>query len=383
MALNTTDVTTTPHNTVLAAYNPMRLLGVLLVAVALVLIFIGMNFVLSWSLGSDAVVLQPSQRFLGLGTYEKIWGRVAAIDRLYHRGQLPHDTRLGVFIGVSTTAAGIERRYFDERATLADRWIVLTGAGLSFENMETVMAPVFFCSLKPSVVVFGVHPQMLVGERFIGNEPAVDFQPVVGRRKRAHKLLLSRFPFLEWLDRHWLVRNRLIVGQFFHGQIYGLKLLTFHLAGVSAEWIYPPSIEPWDDDPLELWNLDDWEGNFADAQAEFWKSRGQFEGKNYDAEGGGAKSFVRMLRAYRDWGADAYVVIMPLRSTVRSQVPSKAKPMLLEVIQNSIPEAPPPVIDLETAIPDRLFVDAAHLSKAGAVTLSKLVAEHLRAKPGQ
>jgi hypothetical protein len=55
----------------------------------------------------------------------------------------------------------------------------------------------------------------------------------------------------------------------------------------------------------------------------------------------------------------------------------------LEVLQNSIPEAPPTVIDLEQAIPDRYFLDEAHLSKVGAARLSKLVAERLQAKPAE
>jgi hypothetical protein len=376
------DMARISFKSVLAAFDLTRLRGALVVAAGALAIFIAMHFVLALSLGMDAATLYPSQRLLGLGLYEKIWGRVAAIDRLYNRRQLPRDTRLGVYIGVSTTAAGIQRRHLDERATAADRWIVLTGAGLSFENIENVMHPLFFCSLKPSVVVFGVHPQMLVGERYIGDEPAIGLQPVVGRRKRAHESLLARFPALGWLEQHWLVRHHALVEQFLRSRIYGPRLLIFHVAGVSAEWLCPPAVEPWDEDPLELWNLDDIQERFAHAQLEFWSKRGHFLEANYDAEGNQARALVRMIRAYRDLGADVYIVVMPLRSTVRSMVPRKAKPMLLEVIQNAIPEAPPPVIDLETAIPDRLFLDEAHLSKAGAERLSKMVAEFLQAKPG-
>jgi hypothetical protein len=51
----------------------------------------------------------------------------------------------------------------------------------------------------------------------------------------------------------------------------------------------------------------------------------------------------------------------------------------MEVLRTNFPDAPPTVIDLDDAIPDRLFTDEAHLSKNGAHRLSKLVAERLRA----
>ena len=366
----------------LTFFNIARLRGVLVVVAGGVVIFAAAHYVLAFALGADAAAVHPSQRPLGWALYERMWGRVAAVDRLYQRGQLPPDTRLGVFIGVSTTAAGIQRRFLDAEATTADRWIVLSGAGLSFENIENVMHPVFFCSLKPTTVVFGVHPQMLVGERYLGDEPTAGPLRVVGRRRRALESHLADSSVLRWLRNHWAVKHRGIVGHFLRTRIYALRLFVFYFAGVNAERLATPAAEPWDEDPLWLWNMDDAQNQFAQAQLDFWSRRGHFKAENYDPDGAQARSFVRMISAYRELGAKVFVVIMPLRTTTRRIVPPNAKPCLYEVLHRAFPEAPPKVIDLEKAIPDRLFTDEAHLSKQGADRLSKMVAERLQTRDG-
>lgn len=343
------------------------------------LIFAAMHYVLGFALGDDAAAVHPRQRPLGWAMYERIWGRVAAVDHLYRNGQLPADTRLGVYLGVSTTATGVQRRVLEERTTAADRWIVLNGAGLSFENIENVMHPMFFCSLKPTTVVFGVHPQMLVGEPYIGDEPTIDTQRVVGRRRRALETQLEASGVLQRLREHWAVRNSALMGDFLRTQIYIFRVWFFYLAGVSAEGLFPPAPEPWDEPPLWLWNMDDADHQFAEDQVKFWSRRGHFEAENYNPDGAQARSFVRMIRAYRRLGAKVYVVIMPLRSSLRAMVPSNAKPCLFEALHRAFPEAPPPVVDLEDAIPDSYFTDEAHLSRAGADRLSKLVADRLQA----
>jgi hypothetical protein len=356
-----------------------RLSGLLVVVVSGAAIFVASHFLLAYTLGPNAAAVEPNQRPLGWPLYERIWGRVAAVDRLYKRGQLPPDTRLGVFIGVSTTAAGIERKYLDAEATAADRWIVLSGAGLSFENIENVMHPVYYCSLKPKVVVFGVHPQMLVGERYIGDEPTAGALRVVGRKRRLLEAKLQAFPLLGWLRKHWAVEHREIIGHYLRTKIYLLRLWVFRLAGVSADNLSVPAPEPWDEDPLWLWNMDDAEHEFAIMQMNFWKKRGHFVPENYDPDGNQARAFVRMVRAYRELGAKVFVVLMPLKSSTRKILPANARPCLFEVLQRNFPDSPPTVIDFEDALPDRLFTDEAHLTKNGADRLSKLVAERLRA----
>jgi hypothetical protein len=354
---------------------------VFVVAASGAAVFLAMHFVLGFSLGTDGAAVHPRQRPLGWILHDRVWRRIAAIDHLNRTGQLAPDTRLGVFIGVSTTATGILRQFLDGRATAADRWIVLPGAGLSFENIESVMLPVFFCSVKPTTVVFGVHPQMLVGERYIENEQAFSLQRVVGRRRRLLESRFAGFRALKWLRKHWAVRHRAIAADFLRARIYTLRLLVFYWAGVSAEDLFEPSAQPWDEDPLWLWNLDDVQNQFAHDQIEFWTRRGHFKAENYDPDGAQARSFVRMIRAYRKLGAKVYVVILPMRSTLRRLVPSNAKPCLIDVLHRAFPEAPPTVIDVETAMPDELFTDEAHLSKAGAERLSKLVAGKLQAPP--
>lgn len=364
-----------------AAFDFSRLRGPLVVIGSGAAIFAAMHFVLSFAFGPDAAALHPRQRPLGWPMYERIWGRVSALDHLYRSGQLPRDTRLGMFIGVSTSATGIERQFLDERATAADRWIVLSGAGMSLENIENVMHPVFFCSLKPSVVVLGIHPQMLVGESYLGDEPTVDPERVVGRRRRATKSQFAGFDVLSRLRQHWAIKHRAMAAAFLRTQIYAVRIYFFYLAGVTAESLYPPITEPWDENPLWLWYMDDAEDQFAHDQAEFWSKRGHFQPENYNPEGEQARSLVRMIRAYRKIGAKVYVVIMPLRSTLRKIVPPNAKPCIFEALDRAFPEAPPPVMDLEEAMPDQLFTDQVHLSRAGAERLSKLVADQLQAPP--
>ena len=358
-------------------FDVSRYRGLFTTMAGLLLAFVVMHYALALSLGANAKAVHPRQRPIGWQTYEKVWGRVAAVDHLYNRGQLPADTKLGVYIGVSTTATGIQRKFLDSDATIADRWIVLTGAGLSFENLESVMQPIVFCSLKPAVVVMGSHPQMLVGERYLGDEPTFVPQAVVGRRFRALK---SRYLIMHTLigfSSHWGVFHRVIMGHFLRSHIFEARLWLFNKVGMTAEKMFPPSPEPWDDDPLWLWNLDDRENEFAHLQLDFWSKRGHYNAENYDAEGKGAQALVRMLRRFREMGSKVYIIIMPMRSYIRSHVPPNAKGVLIDVIKNAFPGDPPPIYDMEDTMPDRYFTDEAHLSKAGSTRLSKLVAEKL------
>ena len=363
-------------------FDLSRLRGMLVVVAGCLAVYAAMHFVLTFALGADAHAIYPRQRPLGWPIYERIWTRMAALDHLNHTGQLPADTRLGVYLGVSTTATGIQRHFLDTTATEADRWIVLAGAGLSFENLENVMHPVFFCSLKPSVVVFGVHPQMLVGERYFPDTPKLESQGVVGRLRRAHPWRTALSKPLSWLGKHWAVEHDALMADYLRAHMYVFRLGTLYAAGVTAETLFPPATEPWDDEPLLLWNLDDTERLLAKDQFEFWRRQGDFDAEKYDPEGDQAQSLVRMIRAYRHLGAKVYVVIMPLRSTLRAKLPPNAKPCLLEALRRAFPEAPPEIIDVAEAIPDRYFADEAHLSKDGSVQLSKLVAEQLQAPPG-
>ena len=361
-------------------YDLWRLRGLVVVVACAAAIFATMHFVLGFALGWDASAIYPRQRPLGLPMYRNIWGRVAAVDRLYQTGQLPRDARLGVYIGVSTTATGIQRQFLDARANVADRWIVLAGAGLSFENIESVMHPVFFCSQKPAAVVFGVHPQMLVGERYVRDESSGELHRVVGRRRRALESHFAGYRALSWLKRHWAIDHRALAADFLRSRIYLLRLWFLYLGGVSADRLFEPSAQPWDEEPLWLWNMDDAENKVAQNQLDFWAGRGHFDAANYRADGDQARSLIRMIRAYRKLGAKVYVVIMPLRSTVRRKIPPNAKPCLFEAIDRAFPEAPPTIVDLQEAMPDKFFTDEAHLSKAGSERLSKQVAERLRTK---
>ena len=363
-----------------AALGLARLRGIAIVAAGGVAIFALMHYALAAALGAGGEAVFPRQRPLGELTYQRIWGRVAALDNLCHRGQLPLDTRLGIYIGVSTTATGIQRAILDERATIADRWIVLPGAGLSFENIENVTVPVFFCTLKPTVVVFGVHPQMLVGERYLPDDLTTDRKQVVGRR-RGLDALPGLDAALEWLRKHWAIQHRKLMGEFLRTQMYTARLHFFSYTGVSADGLFPPIAEPWDEDPFWLWNMDDARNQVAQDQVKSWGKRGHFIAANYDPDGVQAQSFVRMIRAYRKLGATVYVVIMPERSTLRKIVPSSAKPCLYEALNRAFPTDAPRVIDLEAVMPDPLFTDEAHLSRAGAERLSKLVADQLQAPP--
>src|SRR5207244_4832578 len=111
---------------------------------------------------------------------------------------------------------------------------------------------------------------------------------------------------------------------------------------------------------------------FAQDQLNYWEAAGHFKAENYDPDGPQARSLIRMVRAYRELGAEVKLVIMPLRSTLQSRAPANAKPCLLDVIHRAFPDDPPPIFDMETRIPDRYFSDEAHLSRAGADRLSKL-----------
>jgi hypothetical protein len=369
-------------------FDLSRYRGVAIVAASVVVTFVGMHYVFGLAFGARAERILPSQRPLGLELYAKNWSRIAALDRMHRRGQLAPDTRLGIVIGNSATQSGIQRRILDVYATAANRWFVLTSAGMSFENLESLTKPVFFCGLKPSVVVMGVHPQMLVGEGYFAEEAPARTLPVVGRRKRqlekrwtverALRAIPGVPPLLNLLGAHWVVKNRGDVAYYLRTRAYDLRLTVFRAAAVSAEALFIPATEPWDDEPLWWWQADAPSDEFADLQTDFWRKHGHFKAENYAPDGRQARSFVRMIRAYRELGAKVYIVLLPLRSPARALVPANARPCLLKAIGDAFPDDPPEIIDAETKIPDEYFADAAHLSGIGAERLSRLVAERLQ-----
>ncbi|HUY32675.1 MAG TPA: hypothetical protein VMV69_07815 [Pirellulales bacterium] len=361
-----------------SAFDVSRYRGVIVTAAGTLVAFVALHFALGVAFGTGAERLSPNQRPLGLELYINVWSRVAAIDRMHHRGQLAADTRLGVVLGVSSTQAGIQRRILEAAATEANRWVVLTGAGLSFENLASVTRPVFFCSLRPSLVVMCVHPQMLVGEGYFADDETPTMPGVVGRAQRGRRASpWAALGVVRLLRAHWIVKNHVGVGYYLRSLMYELRLWVFRAAGVSAEALFPAAEEPWDDEPLWWWQLDAANEDFAQSQIDFWRKQGHFKAANYDPAGPQARRFVGMIRDYRALGAEVYVVIMPLRSPLRRLVPPQAKPCLKKALRLAFPDAPPPIIDLERAIPDEFFTDEAHLGRSGAERLSTLVADRL------
>ncbi|HVC94414.1 MAG TPA: hypothetical protein VND64_12025 [Pirellulales bacterium] len=369
-------------------FDLSRYRGVAIVAAGAMISFVALHYAFGIAFGARAERILPNQRPLGLELHAKNWSRVAALDRMHRRGQLAPDTRLGVVIGNSATQSGIQRRVLDMYATAANRWFVLTSAGMSFENLESYTKPIFYCSLKPSVVVMGVHPQMLVGEGYFAEEAPQRTLAVVGRRQRRLESrwtvmrALRAIPWvprlLKLLDAHWIVKNRGSVADYLRTRAYDTRLAVFRAAGVSAEAIFIPATEPWDDEPLWWWQVDAPNAEFAKLQTKFWKKHGHFKAWKYRPDGPQARSFIRLIRAYRDIGAKVYIVLMPLRSPARAQIPANARPCLLKVVRDAFPGDPPEIIDAETEIPDQYFADEAHLSHLGAERLSKFVAEHMQ-----
>jgi len=369
-------------------FDLSRYRGVAIVAGGVVIALVAMHYVFGLAFGARAERILPNQRPLGLELYAKNWSRIAALDRMYHRGQLAPETRLGIVIGNSATQSGIQRKILDTYATAANRWFVLTSAGMSFENLESLTKPVFYCSLKPSVVVMGVHPQMLVGESYFAEEAPQRALPVVGRLQRkldarwTVERVLRALPvvprLLKMLGAHWVVRNRGDLAYYLRTLAYEMRLVVFREFAVKAESLFIPATEPWDDEPLWWWQADAPNDEFAKLQTDFWKKHGHFEADKYATGGPQARSLIRLIRAYRKIGAKVYIVLMPLRSPARALVPANARPCLLKVLRDAFPDDPPEIIDAEAKIPDQYFADEAHLSGLGAERLSRLVADRLQ-----
>jgi hypothetical protein len=364
-----------------AGFDLARYTGALVVVAGGLVAFALVHFALQFALGADAAALLDDQP-IGWDKYKKVWSRVAAIDQFDQRGQLPADTRLGVVIGGSSAQAGFHPEILNAKASIANRWLVLSGTGMSFKNMESVTRPLFFCGLQPTVAVLCVHPQMLAGERYLPGEAPRDSEQVVGRRK------LSAGVWKTWVKRtlsaHWAVKNHVVVAHFLRSWVYQGRLSVFEEAGLRAAMLFEPSDEPWKDEPV-LWDLGPNEvfaQEFAQNQLDDWRTRGHFEAASYDPDGAQARCFVRMVEGLRKHGTKVYVVVMPERSPLRGLVPAQAKPRLWEVLRRAFPGREPPVFDAQEALPDRYFVDEGHLTRVGAARLTKLVADYLEQNPG-
>src|SRR5262245_61108213 len=120
--------------------------GILIVAGGVAAALVALGPLLQFTIGADSDWL-ISEQPIGWNIYERVWGKVAAIDRFHRRGQLAAGTRLGVVVGGSSTEAGFQPGILDASAKAAARWLVLAGSGMSFTNIENVSQPIFFCSL--------------------------------------------------------------------------------------------------------------------------------------------------------------------------------------------------------------------------------------------
>ncbi len=121
-------------------------------------------------------------------------------------------------------------------------------------------------------------------------------------------------------------------------------------------------------------------GDRADGR-EYHYLLGAFDPANYAIDRETYRALVELVRMARAAGADVSVVVMPLPSDTRRDIPAIALPNLHRVLRDDLGTAAPAIIDLYEYLPDDQFYDYLHSTPAGSDRLAAEIVRRLEIEP--
>ena len=105
--------------------------------------------------------------------------------------------------------------------------------------------------------------------------------------------------------------------------------------------------------------------------------KGQFRPEVYGVDNDASRSLVSIIKMARSVKADVVIVVLPVNTFMRANIPPVARRTLFDLLQQSFGTAAPPVIDLVDTLSEDDFYDFVHANRKGTAKLTDKVIEQL------
>ena len=306
----------------------------------------------------------PASRWLPHGDYPADrsilaagGGRIAGAARDLRRDGADPRQRFGVLLGQSTLECGIDPAGLDAQDGLPYRWLNLFGEGGSVHKIDDLARLLFAVGPRPDLAVIAVNPYMLVGNSY-------DLM-------RGLESASTRNRYKPWV---WTWENKVLANYFALMGVEAARQRIFRGAGLGVTALYPPDPAPWQISRPPARHKGDRE---LLGRLDYDRGLGWLDPRNYAPEASNARALAGLLRDCRGRSTDVVLVLMPLRRMLREALPPESRGRLAAIAREATPGRPVPIIDLESDVPDALFIDLDHLNADGRDLCTRRLAERL------
>jgi hypothetical protein len=276
------------------------------------------------------------------GYLDELGSRIAKVEQLERQGKVDPQ-RLVVVIGGSAVRADLDPRTLEANDPLHRQWLILGGAGSTFLNLETQTRVFVDSSLKPGLIILGVHEKMLHR-----------------KDRRVHTSRAALFV----ADHSWLYDNREDLQAFTAIVLNRAANFQRRIFNLPMSAIYTPERDPWTADSTYASRRHD-----ESSSVEFeWRGlHGDFQLDQYESNDDEFEAFRRMVDELRAHGSRLVLVLMPEPARARSDQP----PIVARQFEAAVASvAPLEVIDLRASGPEDLYFDPSHLNSEGRTRFS-------------
>jgi hypothetical protein len=296
-------------------------------------------------------------------------GRIAAFEQMESAGKV-HDDQLVAVLGISTVECDLDPTILDANDPDHRKWLVLGESGHNFTQLKLYSRPLLDSSLRPRLVVLGVHAFMLRStERDFSNDDA-PVAPLDHLRHHQVKLLAK--------DLSWLERN--------HVRLEDESNLLVELGTDRLRRILGLPMYHWypvDTHPGDCWTFLSGEKGTADWVTQQWEGFSRILiPEQFPPTNAQTQALASMVEQFRARGSEVICVLMPETSQLRHLAPPIADTRFADTVAAiSTPQNPLRVIDLRGMMPDDVYFDYTHLNPEGRAQFCKELGARVSDQP--
>ena len=294
------------------------------------------------------------RQFFGIDFIVDNRHRVRAAAAMQEAEPASADTPLVVVVGLSSASEGVSLDALRERLAAETRVLGLAGGGRNISDAARYAEPLLQSRLDPSLVILAINAFHLldpppVSEVFVDN--------------------LTSAETMDALRGYWLVDRRRDIKHAVDARIDTLRSDTQSLLRADM----PVREDPWRE--IQRMHIPQstletqWRRNLAG-----YRQRGYYDAENFLRSRRQPAAFRQLVEAIRERGAEVMVVLMPLHSRLREQLPAAARELLTSELVASMGDDALP-IDLTDAIADDGFSDISHMNQRGRDAFGPLFAD--------
>ncbi len=311
---------------------------------------------------------------VGAGFHGAIESKVAAAE--YRLARLPpgDDQPLVVLAGQSTLRSGISASVLQAEDDMECRYLIAGGAGGGLLHFLKTLEPLRRTSLKPDLVVLGLHYFYLLPDTSGVFFPGVQGPPAEQQSANSPLGRLTRGISNLIRSHSWLAERRGDFTTEFNWRFVDTRFQLAQFLGM-----------PLPGEPIE--NIDPWADYFYDTTREVPDRKAKMEegavqltgkpeiyGRNEELMG----SLIESIGRLRARGSLVALLIEPENSILRAATPPEAHEALVAPIEKAFPDSGVEIIDLIDLLPDTAFHDANHYNAVGREMLSRELARRIK-----